>query len=412
MALQRRLGSTSRAPRWAIAYKYPPEEATTTLLDIAVNVGRTGRVTPFAVMEPVTVAGSTVSMATLHNASEVKRKGVLIGDTVAIRKAGDVIPEVLGPVVDVRTGAEREFVMPTHCPECATELAPRRRATPTSAAPTSGTAPRSCVNASSTWPVAAPSTSRRLGYEAADALLTSGAITDEGDLFALDAEDLLGVPLFTTKAGALLGQRRPPARQPARRQGHAAVAGAGRAVHPARRSDRGPRAGRRVRPASSASRPRRGGTGSRGRRRPHHRRGGRRVVRRRLASRDRRTSGERPGCGWRTSATNPSSATSTACRSWSPVRCRASPATARRKRSSSAAARRPARCRRRPRSSWSARRPVRKPTRRRNSASGSWTRTGFGLLLEGGPDAVRIDPVEDASVDSGRAAEQLSSASR
>ena len=126
VALQRRLGSTSRAPRWAIAYKYPPEEATTKLLDIRVNVGRTGRVTPFAFMEPVLVAGSTVGLATLHNASEVKRKGVLIGDTVVIRKAGDVIPEVLGPVVDLRDGTEREFVMPTQCPECGTALAPAK----------------------------------------------------------------------------------------------------------------------------------------------------------------------------------------------------------------------------------------------------------------------------------------------
>jgi len=126
VALQRRLGSTSRAPRWAIAYKYPPEEATTKLHDIRVNVGRTGRVTPFAFMEPVLVAGSTVSLATLHNAAEVVRKGVLIGDTITIRKAGDVIPEVLGPVVDVRTGTERAFVMPTHCPECGTLLAPAK----------------------------------------------------------------------------------------------------------------------------------------------------------------------------------------------------------------------------------------------------------------------------------------------
>ncbi len=121
IALQRRLGATSRAPRWAVAYKYPPEEAQTKLLDIRVNVGRTGRVTPFAYMEPVKVAGSTVGLATLHNASEVKRKGVLIGDTVMIRKAGDVIPEVLGPVVDLRDGSEREFVMPTTCPECGTQ---------------------------------------------------------------------------------------------------------------------------------------------------------------------------------------------------------------------------------------------------------------------------------------------------
>ncbi len=129
MALQRRLGATSRAPRWAIAYKYPPEEVNTRLLDIRVNVGRTGRVTPFGVMEPVLVAGSTVEMATLHNASEVRRKGVLIGDTVVLRKAGDVIPEILGPVVELRAGREaelREFVMPTRCPSCGTPLAPAK----------------------------------------------------------------------------------------------------------------------------------------------------------------------------------------------------------------------------------------------------------------------------------------------
>jgi DNA ligase (NAD+) len=125
-ALQRRLGSTSRAPRWAIAFKYPPEEVNTRLLSIRVNVGRTGRVTPFGVMQPVLVAGSTVELATLHNASEVKRKGVLIGDTVVVRKAGDVIPEIVGPVVELRDGSEREFVMPTHCPSCGTPLAPAK----------------------------------------------------------------------------------------------------------------------------------------------------------------------------------------------------------------------------------------------------------------------------------------------
>ena len=125
-SLQRRLGATSRAPRWAIAYKYPPEEVNTKLLDIRVNVGRTGRVTPYGVMQPALVAGSTVEMATLHNASEVRRKGVLIGDTVVLRKAGDVIPEIVGPVVDLRDGSEREFVMPTHCPSCGTLLAPAK----------------------------------------------------------------------------------------------------------------------------------------------------------------------------------------------------------------------------------------------------------------------------------------------
>ena len=124
--VQDQLGSTSRAPRWAIAFKYPPEEVTTKLLDIRVNVGRTGRVTPYGVMEPVLVSGSTVGMATLHNASEVKRKGVLIGDTVVLRKAGDVIPEIVGPVVELRDGTEREFEMPTHCPECGTELRPEK----------------------------------------------------------------------------------------------------------------------------------------------------------------------------------------------------------------------------------------------------------------------------------------------
>ena len=126
LALHDELGATSRAPRWAIAYKYPPEQVNTTLLDIVVSVGRTGRVTPFAVMEPVRVAGSTVRQATLHNQDVVTAKGVLIGDTVVLRKAGDVIPEVLGPVVELRDGTEREFVMPTHCPECGTALAPAK----------------------------------------------------------------------------------------------------------------------------------------------------------------------------------------------------------------------------------------------------------------------------------------------
>ena len=124
--LQRQLGSTSRAPRWAIAFKYPPEEVNTKLLDIRVNVGRTGRVTPYGVMEPVVVAGSTVEQATLHNPYEVERKGVLIGDTVVLRKAGDVIPEIVGPVVDLRDGTERPFVMPTECPACGTPLAPEK----------------------------------------------------------------------------------------------------------------------------------------------------------------------------------------------------------------------------------------------------------------------------------------------
>ena len=124
--VQRAMGATSRAPRWAIAYKYPPEQVTTTLLDIVVSVGRTGRATPYAVLVPVTVAGSEVERATLHNQDVVRHKSVLIGDTVVIRKAGDVIPEILGPVVEKRTGAEREFVMPRDCPDCGSVLAPAK----------------------------------------------------------------------------------------------------------------------------------------------------------------------------------------------------------------------------------------------------------------------------------------------
>jgi DNA ligase (NAD+) len=126
LALHAELGATSRAPRWAIAYKYPPEQVNTRLLDIVVSVGRTGRATPFAVMAPARVAGSVVRQATLHNQDVVRAKGVLIGDVVVLRKAGDVIPEVLGPVVELRDGTEREFVMPRSCPECGSPLAPAK----------------------------------------------------------------------------------------------------------------------------------------------------------------------------------------------------------------------------------------------------------------------------------------------
>ncbi|WP_407445889.1 NAD-dependent DNA ligase LigA [Rhodococcus sp. (in: high G+C Gram-positive bacteria)] len=203
MGLHRRLGATSRAPRWAIAYKYPPEEVTTTLLDIRVSVGRTGRVTPFAYMEPVTVAGSTVSLATLHNASEVTRKGVLIGDTVVIRKAGDVIPEVLGPVVDLRDGTEREFVMPNVCPECGTPLAPAKEADVDLRCPNSRNCPAQLrervfhVAGRGAFDIEA------LGYEAATALLEANVISDEGDLFSLTEDDLRKAPFFLTSKGAL-----------------------------------------------------------------------------------------------------------------------------------------------------------------------------------------------------------------
>jgi DNA ligase (NAD+) len=203
VGLQRRLGATSRAPRWAIAYKYPPEEATTKLLDIRVNVGRTGRVTPFAYMEPVKIAGSTVGLATLHNGSEVKRKGVRIGDTVVIRKAGDVIPEVLGPVVDVRDGTEREFEMPTTCPECGTTLAPAKEGDADIRCPNSRSCPAQLRERVFHVAGRGAFDIEGLGYEAGIALLQAGVITDEGDLFTLSADELLRTDLFTTKAGEL-----------------------------------------------------------------------------------------------------------------------------------------------------------------------------------------------------------------
>jgi DNA ligase (NAD+) len=200
--VQRAMGATSRAPRWAIAFKYPPEEVNTRLLDIRVNVGRTGRVTPYAVMEPVKVSGSTVDRATLHNEDEVKRKGVLIGDMVVLRKAGEVIPEVVGPVTELRTGDEREFVFPAECPACGTRLARDE-----------GEVDWRCPNT-----VSCPAQLRErlfhlasrsaldievLGYEAVVALLDCGLVADEGDLFALTAEKLGTCAFFVNKAGGL-----------------------------------------------------------------------------------------------------------------------------------------------------------------------------------------------------------------
>jgi DNA ligase (NAD+) len=207
---QRRLGSTSRAPRWAIAYKYPPEEVTTRLLDIRVNVGRTGRVTPFGVMKPVKVAGSTVEMATLHNAFEVVRKGVLIGDTVVLRKAGDVIPEIVGPVVDLRDGSERAFQMPTHCPDCGTELAAQKEGDKDIRCPNSRHCPAQLRERLSALAGRGAFDVEALGWEGAVALLEARVLADEGDLFALapgpdgdtrQAEALLvRVPLYTRAA--------------------------------------------------------------------------------------------------------------------------------------------------------------------------------------------------------------------
>jgi len=202
IALQRLLGSTSRAPRWAIAFKYPPEEVTTRLLEIKENVGRTGRVTPYAVMEPVKVSGSTVDRATLHNADEVKRKGVLIGDMVILRKAGDVIPEILGPVADLRTGAEREYRFPTVCPTCGTTLAKEEdevdwRCPNTRSCPAQLRERLFHLAGRGAFDIEV------LGYEAVSALLDCGLVTDEGDLFALIAERLETCPFFMVKQGTL-----------------------------------------------------------------------------------------------------------------------------------------------------------------------------------------------------------------
>ena len=202
IALQRQLGSTSRAPRWAIAYKYPPEEVTTRLLDIRVNVGRTGRVTPFAVMEPVKVSGSTVDRATLHNAEELKRKGVLIGDMVILRKAGDVIPEVLGPVADLRTGAEHEFEFPAACPSCGTPLA-REEDEVDWRCPNTRSCPAQLRERLFHVAGRGGLDIEVLGFEAVSALLDCGLVADEGDLFALTAEQLVTCPFFVVKQGTL-----------------------------------------------------------------------------------------------------------------------------------------------------------------------------------------------------------------
>ena len=212
--LQGRLGSTSRAPRWAIAYKYAPEEVNTTLLNIRVGVGRTGRVTPYAQVEPVTVAGSEVEFATLHNQDVVRAKGVLIGDTVVLRKAGDVIPEILGPVADLRDGSEREFVMPSECPECGTPLKPMKE----------GDVDLRCPNAR-----ACPAQLRErlfylagrksldiehFGYVAAAALTkplepAEPPLKDEGDLFDLTVEQLLPIKAYVLDQDSGLPKRDP-----------------------------------------------------------------------------------------------------------------------------------------------------------------------------------------------------------
>lgn len=201
LALQSQLGETSRAPRWAIAYKYPPEVVRTTLLDIQVSVGRTGRVTPFAVMQPVLVAGSTVSMATLHNAYEVERKGVLIGDTIYLRKAGDVIPEVLGPVLEERDGSEREFHMPTSCPSCGTQLRPEREGDKDIRCPNTQHCPAQVQERLFHVGSRGALDIEGLGQRAVAALLECGLIVNEGQLFQLSAAQLMTCPFFVREPG-------------------------------------------------------------------------------------------------------------------------------------------------------------------------------------------------------------------
>jgi len=200
---QNNLGFTSRAPKWAIAYKYPPEEVSTKLLDIKVSVGRTGRVTPFAYMEPVKVAGSTVTNATLHNAQEIVRKGILIGDTVLIRKAGDVIPEVLAPVIEKRTGAERAFVMPSKCPDCGSKLRAMSEGDVDIRCPNSQSCPAQVVERLFYIGSRSALDIDVLGYEAAAALLADKLVTDEGDLFSLTLKDLSKSDFFTKKDGSI-----------------------------------------------------------------------------------------------------------------------------------------------------------------------------------------------------------------
>ena len=203
-ATQAQLGYTSRVPRWAVAYKYPPEEVYTKLLDIRVDVGRTGRVTPYGVMEPVFVSGSTVERATLHNQDVVKAKGVLIGDTVVLRKAGDVIPEIVAPVVALRDGTEREFVMPSECPSCGSPLAPGKEGD----VDLRCTNPRSCPAQLTERVYYAASRGafdiEALGFEAAKALTSPATpdtppLTTEAHLFDLTPEDLREVTIEREK---------------------------------------------------------------------------------------------------------------------------------------------------------------------------------------------------------------------
>lgn len=197
LAAREELGYTSKSPRWAIAYKFPPEEKTTLLRNIVVNVGRTGAVTPFAILEPVRLSGAMVSQATLHNAGEVKRKDVRIGDTVLVRRAGEVIPQVIGPILSKRTGQEREFVMPSHCPDCATLLErPEGEAVwrcPNENCPSRGVEELFHFGSRGALDI------EGLGLKSAYLLRDMGFVKDPGDIYGLTRDQLLQLPLFGEK---------------------------------------------------------------------------------------------------------------------------------------------------------------------------------------------------------------------
>ena len=338
-AIQRRLGSTSRAPRWAIAFKYPPEEVTTKLLDVKVNVGRTGRVTPYAVLEPVRVAGSTVTFATLHNPQEVQRKGVLIGDTVVLRKAGDVIPEIVSPVVDKRDGTERPFEMPPDCPSCGTPIAPAKEGDIDLRCPNHQHCPGQRVERLGFIGSRGVLDIEILGYKAAVALLEDKIIFDEGELFDIDEAKLAASPFFVNKDGTLgsnaakfLASLAEAKERPLWR----VLVGA---VDPARRAEGGPHAGaaRSARSRRSTPRARRSWrtpTPS-APRSPARSRSGSRSTGTATSSR----SGGPPACGW------PRSGSTRVPVSWkaspwsSPARCPPTRGTGRPRRSRSAAAR-------------------------------------------------------------------------
>ncbi|WP_234986716.1 NAD-dependent DNA ligase LigA [Demequina sp. NBRC 110055] len=224
-AVQGALGSTSRAPRWAIAYKFPPEEVHTTLEDIRVDVGRTGRVTPYGVMTPVTVAGSTVTYATLHNRHEVKRKGVRIGDTVVLRKAGDVIPEIVGPVEAARTGDEREWVMPENCPSCGTALVEQKEGDKDLRCPNAQGCPAQIVDRIAFIGSRGAFDIEVLGEKAAAGLVESGVLVNEAGLFDLTEDDLRAVPMFVYDVDEKLTRKQADAGLSGRKAGDVAENG-------------------------------------------------------------------------------------------------------------------------------------------------------------------------------------------